>query len=102
LQAFLRDPPAIRHEFRAAQHRRDHLANEIRNHGLDLDLETIRKGSPHLLICTKNRATYHRACRTHATHLNIMRDLLKTPPPADADPGNALRERISRALKGNP
>jgi hypothetical protein len=59
LKQFLRDPNESVHRFRAAEARRKHLKHEIRNHQCDLDLKTERRGSPHTLVCTKNKASYH-------------------------------------------
>jgi predicted 2-oxoglutarate/Fe(II)-dependent dioxygenase YbiX len=52
-----------RHEWRlkAAQRRRDHVADSARNAGCDVDLKTERRGSPHTLVVTKNQASYERS-----------------------------------------
>src|SRR5205807_6530483 len=44
------------YHFRAAEHRRRHVADHIRH--CDVDLKTERRGSPHTLVCTKNTASY--------------------------------------------
>ena len=51
------------------QDRRDHLANQIRNHKCDLDMETETRGTPHTLICTKNTASFQE--RTKEYHQNL-------------------------------
>jgi hypothetical protein len=39
---------------------RSAMESAIRNVTIDLDMETIRKGSPHTLKLTKNQANYNR------------------------------------------
>jgi hypothetical protein len=58
LRRFLDDPHEQVHRFRAAEARRSHLENTIRQHHCDLDLTTERRGSPYTLVCTKNTASY--------------------------------------------
>jgi hypothetical protein len=72
LKRFLNDPHEPEHHFRLAQARRDHLEMNIRNAHCDLDLRTERKGSPHTLVCTKNRASYQ--AKLHKFHQD-QRDL---------------------------
>lgn len=45
---------------RAAQQVRTHVEDEIRRARADVDTETLRRGSPHSLICRKNQASYER------------------------------------------
>ena len=40
----------------AEKQARTHVESEIRNACADLDCETIRRGSPHSLVCPKNDA----------------------------------------------
>ena len=58
LKRFLEDPREAVHRFSTRQERRDHLGNMIRNDKLDLHTQTLRKGSPHTLVCTKTTASY--------------------------------------------
>lgn len=60
LGRFLVDPATERWTLRAAQQTRTHVESEIRNARADLNCETIRRGSPHSLVCTKNEASYRR------------------------------------------
>jgi hypothetical protein len=60
LGRFLVDPATEQWTLRAAQQTRTHVESEIRNARADLDCETIRRGSPHSLVCTKNEASYRR------------------------------------------
>jgi hypothetical protein len=48
-------------EYRQAQGARSNMETAIQFAGADLDMETIRKGSPHTLKLTKNRASYDQA-----------------------------------------
>ncbi|WP_088347270.1 MULTISPECIES: 2OG-Fe(II) oxygenase [Rhodomicrobium] len=60
LSGFLADAGRENWTLRAAQQIRTHVENEIRRASADVDTETLRKGSPHSLICTKNQASYNR------------------------------------------
>ncbi|HET6573365.1 MAG TPA: 2OG-Fe(II) oxygenase [Fimbriiglobus sp.] len=84
LRRFLGDPAAGAHRFRAAQDRRSHLEHVIRNRGCDVDCTTERAGSPHVLVCTKNTASfqarlrkYHEDCR-HLATLRAIEQALPT------------------------
>ena len=46
--------------FRAREADRRHVEDSIRQGRHDLDCGTERKGSPHVLVCTKNQASYQR------------------------------------------
>jgi hypothetical protein len=80
MRRFLGDPAAAVHRFRAAQDRRSHLEHACR--GCDVDRKTERVGSPHVLVCSKNTASfdarlkkYHEDCRHLATIRAIERAL---------------------------
>jgi predicted 2-oxoglutarate/Fe(II)-dependent dioxygenase YbiX len=45
---------------KAAERVRGHVEDTIRRAGSDVDTRTERRGSPHILICTKNQASYER------------------------------------------
>jgi predicted 2-oxoglutarate/Fe(II)-dependent dioxygenase YbiX len=60
LSRFLADPTREAWSFKAVQTDRSHLENTIAHSNCDLDLETLRRGSPHSLVCTKNQASYER------------------------------------------
>jgi hypothetical protein len=82
LRRFLADPAAGVHRFRAAQDRRTHLEHTIRHRRCDVDCTTERVGSPHVLVCTKNTASfrarlkkYHEDCGHLATLRAIERAL---------------------------
>ncbi len=60
LATFLTDPAHETWMFKAVQADRSHVESTIRNSTCDLDTETLRRGSPHTLVCTKNQASYQR------------------------------------------
>lgn len=83
LRRFLVDPEEEVHRFRAVQDRRSHLENIIRRCGCDVNCKTERVGSPHILACTKNIASfktrlkkYHEDCQ----HLAAVRAIEKALP----------------------
>ena len=60
LSRFLADPTLEGWTLRAAQQVRRHVEDEIRRASVDVDCETLRRGSPHSLLCKKNQASYQR------------------------------------------
>ena len=56
-----------------------HVESAIETGRLDVDCRTERRGSPHTLICTKNRATYERRCAQYAEDIAHMRLLAAGP-----------------------
>lgn len=60
LATFLRDPGERQWMLRAAEPQRSHVEASIRQAGSDVDTATLRKGSPHTLVCTKNQASHER------------------------------------------
>ena len=61
LQIFMADPDEKEHHFRYRQDVRNSLESFIVSRQLDLDHVTVRKGTPHRLVCTKNDASHLRA-----------------------------------------
>jgi 2OG-Fe(II) oxygenase superfamily len=59
---FMANPDASTLIFKKNGNVRDSITDLIRKHRLDLDQTTLRKGTPHQLICTKNDASYMIAC----------------------------------------
>ena len=102
LQAFCADPEATTVRFRMRQDLRTHVESTIRIRQLDIDCRTERKGSPHILICTKNRATYQRRCAEYAEDIAHVRLLAAATSRSEKDAlGPAglrqLRAAIARA-----
>lgn len=61
--------------FKARQAERDHVEDSIRQGGLDLDCSTERKGSPHVLVCRKNQASYERRVAERRADLDDLQRL---------------------------
>jgi 2OG-Fe(II) oxygenase superfamily len=55
---FLDDPSARTWSLRAAKFTREHVMERLQKAGCDVDLVMVRTGSPHILQCTKNQASY--------------------------------------------
>jgi hypothetical protein len=75
LSAFLLDPGQRQWRLKAAQDRRSHVEQSVRNAGCDLDLATEKRGTPHTLVATKNRASYDRRAtqrRQDLAHLSTL------------------------------
>jgi hypothetical protein len=72
LNRFLADPARATWAYRAAQTERRHLEDSIRAGGCDLDVTTIRRGSPHSLVCTKNQASYERRVLQRKNDLEVL------------------------------
>ncbi len=88
LIAFARDPETREARFPLAKARRQHLHRFIETHHLDMDHVTEHKGSPHTLVCTKNRATYKKACARHKKDIALMKRLSRlanSGSPASSD-----------------
>jgi predicted 2-oxoglutarate/Fe(II)-dependent dioxygenase YbiX len=63
LGAFLHAPDQRQWRLKAVQDRRSHVEQSVRSVRCDLDLTTERRGSPHTLVATKNRASYERRAK---------------------------------------
>ena len=98
LQAFCADPADTTIRFRMRQDLRLHVESAITTGQLDIDCQTERRGSPHTLICTKNRATYERRCAQYADDIAHMR-LLAAAPRSEADSVGAVDlQRLHTAI----
>lgn len=60
LEKFMQSPVERVFDYKAVKQDREHLAYAIRQVTTDLEMETIRKGSPHILRITKTQAAYER------------------------------------------
>lgn len=72
LSVFMADPAVETHPFRHIQAVRTSLKSYIQNHFLDLDHVTLKKGSPHSLVCTKNDKSYHHALSCRAKDEKLL------------------------------
>lgn len=61
LRTFLEDPDMQSFDFRRNQSERDEMKNAIINVVIDLQTQTIKKGSPHTLRITKTQEAYNKA-----------------------------------------
>jgi hypothetical protein len=77
LAKFLINSDQEQWQFKAAQDRRSHLEQIVRRSSCDLDLVTLRHGSPHTLLATKNRASYERRARQRREDLEHAAALQK-------------------------
>ena len=77
---FCNDPRLTEHRFAARQSLRSSLQGLISKAGLDLDCRTERKGSPHKLVCTKNRNSHRRRLQEYREDIECMRTLISTAP----------------------
>jgi hypothetical protein len=80
LNAFLAEPGSKAWTFKAAEAKRHHLEQIIRQDRCDLDLATERRGSPHRLVCTKNQAGYERGARQRKADLENFDRLNRANP----------------------
>jgi predicted 2-oxoglutarate/Fe(II)-dependent dioxygenase YbiX len=60
LRRFLVNPETAAWTLKAREEIRSHVVGEIRTAVADLDVTTLRRGSPHSLVCRKNSASYDR------------------------------------------
>jgi predicted 2-oxoglutarate/Fe(II)-dependent dioxygenase YbiX len=60
LRRFLASPETETWTLKAAEQFRSHVEGAIRTAQADLDVTTVRRGSPHSLVCRKNSASYDR------------------------------------------
>lgn len=77
LVTFMADPGRKACDFRYPQDIRNMLERFIKDHALDLDCATIRKGTPHTLACTKNDKSYHRALARREADVKLSEQLAK-------------------------
>jgi predicted 2-oxoglutarate/Fe(II)-dependent dioxygenase YbiX len=72
LSLFLADSTRQTWSLKTLQANRSHVESTIRNSCCDLDTATLRRGSPHSLVCTKNQATYERRARQRKKDLEDL------------------------------
>ena len=75
LARFLADPVRARWTLKAAETHRRHVAASIAANHCDVDHVTVKRGSPHELVCTKNQASYQRRVTQRIGDLDAMRRL---------------------------
>ena len=72
LRAFLDNPLQANWSFKAVQGRRTHLENSLVRDRCDVDFVTERRGSPHVLVCTKNQASHLRRVKQRKNDLDDL------------------------------
>ena len=93
LKRFCADPVEHEYHFKAVQAIRSHLEKEISWNKLSIDGATLRRGSPHTLICTKNRKWFDRRLEEYAEDIIELRKLLQAAGSDDI--GN---QRVQAAI----
>ena len=72
LRQFLHSATEPSWRFKAKESDRDHVQQSIQQGRCDLDCTVERKGSPHLLVCTKNDASYAARVRQRKVDLEDL------------------------------
>lgn len=62
--------------FKAREAERRHVEDSIRQGRCDVNCSTERKGSPHVLVCTKNQASYERRVAQRRTDIDDLTRLM--------------------------
>jgi hypothetical protein len=75
LAAFMADPATLEHAIRRREADRTEAETFIRHHFLDLDCKTIRQGTPHTLLCTKNDRSHLHALEWRRKDQEMLRKL---------------------------
>jgi 2OG-Fe(II) oxygenase superfamily len=76
LYQFCNDASAKVFEYRAAQNMRSQVENYIANYKLDISCNTIKKGTPHTLVLTKNENAYNKKMNEYYEDVKYL-DVLK-------------------------
>ncbi|MDL2358608.1 MAG: 2OG-Fe(II) oxygenase [Pseudomonadota bacterium] len=82
LARFLADPERANWTLKAAETHRRHVARTIADDRCDVDHVTLKRGSPHELVCTKNTASYQRRVAERVRDQDAVRRLAGGAPPA--------------------
>ena len=72
LSRFLQSASQDLWRFKAREGDRRHVEDSIRQGHLDIDCTTERKGSPHVLVCSKNQASYERRVKQRRADLEDL------------------------------
>lgn len=79
MRTFLADPKRETFSLKAVMDIRNHVTSYIQSANADLDLQTVKKGSPHTLMCTKNTRSYERRVAQRRDDLAALAALGITP-----------------------
>ena len=80
LVLFCNDPGQSMHKFAARSSLRLSLESLISRLSLDLDCYTEKRGSPHKLVCTKNRRSFKRRLEQYRGDIAAMQILIAISP----------------------
>ena len=80
IATFCRDRTATVLRFRVRQEIRRHLREEIRQAGVDIKCETLRRGRPYSLVCSKTPAGYQKRMARYAGDVESMEMLVHAVP----------------------
>ena len=94
LRQFLLSASEPSWRFKAKELDRDHVQQSIQQGRCDLDCTVERKGSPHVLVCTKNDASY--AARVRQRKADLCWTTCRATRTALPSPTNALSALIPR------
>ena len=72
---FLDEPTQPKWQLKAVEARRRHVEATIQRHQSDVICSTLRVGSPHTLVCTKNQASYLRRVEQRSRDLTVLASL---------------------------
>lgn len=81
LALFLADPGRASWTLKAAEPHRRHVERSIAASRCDVDHVTLKRGSPHELVCTKNQASYQRRVAQRARDEDYVRRLAAGDAP---------------------
>jgi predicted 2-oxoglutarate/Fe(II)-dependent dioxygenase YbiX len=81
LALFLADPARASWTLKAAETHRRHVERSIAANRCDVDHVTLKRGSPHELVCTKNQASYQRRLAQRARDEDQLRRLAAADAP---------------------
>ena len=86
LAEFLASPATAEARFPMAKQRRQHLHGIIERDRCDCTHETLRVGSPQVLVCKKTNGSYDRACQEYKRDLEHLDAIQKIIAKFSADP----------------
>ncbi len=72
LSQFLENTSEAVWRFKAKESDREHVHGTIKSAHCDVDCSTERKGSPHVLVCTKNQASFERRVQQRQADLQSL------------------------------
>jgi hypothetical protein len=77
LEPFLNSPTQFEFRYQKKEAERSMVESAIRNITIDLEMETVKKGSPHTLLIRKNQAAYKLALKNWEIDVELLEKLSK-------------------------